>query len=211
MSWTLSQYGLYQKCPLAFKYRHKDRLSSPPGPAAARGSGLHDSLEGYLKTGDWGVTIPLYARHRAEAMRDDGFMAEERWAFNDKWEPELWDSPNVWVRGIVDAVLEDTPWLHIGEWKSGKVWEDHGLQRDIYLVMGLCTYTKSDEAHIATIYIDQGFDVTAKLERKDLEAKKIEWTKRVEPMLNDTFFSPRPGQHCNWCSFSNRKGGPCVY
>jgi hypothetical protein len=212
MPWTLSQYGLYQKCPLAFKFRHKDRVPmGPKGPAAARGSFIHEVLESYLKSGSWTEALPQFAVNRAEAMRDDGFEPEVRVAFNDRWEVVPWDSPEAWVRGVIDALLEDPPALHLGEWKTGKVWEDHVYQRELYLIMGLSSRPKTDEASITTIYIDQGHGVTDTLKRENLAEKQVIWMKRAEPMLNDTFFSPRPGQHCLWCDFSQRKGGPCRY
>jgi hypothetical protein len=172
---------------------------------------MHSTLEGYLKTGEWTSGIPQFAIDRAVKMREYGYIPEVKLAFNDKWERVEWDDPTVWVRGIIDAMRPELPTIYMGEWKTGKPWEDHYLQRELYLVMALAAHPEAEESDIDTIYIDQGFVTADVLHRAQLDEKKEIWLKRVDPMLRDTFYSPRPGQHCNWCSFSNRKGGPCVY
>jgi CRISPR/Cas system-associated exonuclease Cas4 (RecB family) len=43
------------------------------------------------------------------------------------------------------------------------------------------------------------------------EKLKDLWRGRVDLMQSDSLCAPKPGQHCNWCDYSKKKGGPCVF
>ena len=218
MPWSLSKYGLYKKCPTAYKFRVVDRIPDPAGPAAARGTDIHAQLESYLATGNWTLAIPEFTIKKAEAMRGLNFRSEIKLALDENWKRVEWNAPEAWVRGIIDAMVllpdnGDVPptEAQLGEWKTGKVYDDHVNQRDLYLTMVLSIWPTIDYGKIETIYVDQSHAQASELKREELEAKQIHWAKAVTPMLNDTFFSPRPGDHCRWCTFSKRRGGPCVF
>jgi PD-(D/E)XK nuclease superfamily len=208
MPWSLSQYSLYKKCPSAYDFRHNKKIPDPAGPAAQRGTNVHAQLEYYLATGEWSGGIRQYTKDKAELMRKEGYKAELKLALNDKWEPVDWKSEQAWVRGVIDAV-KFGPIIRMGEWKTGKVWDDHEAQRRLYLCMVLSAHTEAEAAEIDTIYADQDHAQGSALIRKDLPEAQQYWLENVTPMLQDTFFSPRPGGHCNWCAYSKRKGGPC--
>ena len=209
MPWSLSQYGLYQKCLSAYKFRHVERLPDPAGPAASRGTAIHAQLEGYLKTGSWDTQIPEFTLKKAEVMWAKNYKPEVKLAFNDKWEPVDWQDSTAWVRAVIDSMAFLGNAVYMGEWKTGKVYENHADQRHLYMTMALAHHTESEVAHIETIYVDQDHAQADEMPREKLEESKVMWLERVGPMLRDTFYSPRPGQHCRWCNYSKLKGGPC--
>lgn len=48
--WSFSQWETYDQCPAKWRFRSVLRLpQKPAGPAAARGTDLHDRVEGYIK------------------------------------------------------------------------------------------------------------------------------------------------------------------
>lgn len=210
MPWSLSQYNLYKKCPTAFKFRVVERRPDPAGPAAARGTDIHAQLEGYLKTGTWGGNIREFTRKKAELMRELRYSSELRIALNSDWQLVEWKDPTAWVRGVIDAFSLAENYIEMGEWKTGQVYEDHKGQRRLYLVLALSAFPEVEAAKIETIYADQDHAQGDELTRENLAAEQAYWKIAVEPMLNDTFFSPRPGGHCRWCAFSKDKGGPCL-
>jgi hypothetical protein len=112
---------------------------------------------------------------------------------------------------VIDAFLEIPLEIHMGEWKTGKVYDDHVSQRRLYLCMVLSAFPEKAKAKIETIYVDHDHAQESKLSREQLPKEQEYWCDNVEPMLRDTFFSPRPGMHCKWCAFSKAKGGPCQY
>jgi len=209
MPWSLSQYNLYKKCPTAYKFRVVEQRADPAGPAAARGTDIHAQLESYLATGKWSGNIREFTRLKAEDMRAQTYVAEMRIALNSEWEPVEWKDPTAWVRGVVDAFRCAVEEINMGEWKTGKVYDDHVNQRRLYLVLALSMFPGVQRAKIETIYADQDHAQSSELAREDLTAEQEYWKEAAKPMLQDTFFSPRPGVHCRWCTFSREKGGPC--
>lgn len=210
MPWSLSQYNLYKKCPTAFKFRVVERRPDPAGPAAARGTDIHAQLEGYLATGNWAGNIPAYARAKAEMMRTIGYGSEIKLALDEAWKPVEWKDPKAWVRCVIDALRIESEEVLMGEWKTGRVYDDHVNQRRLYLCMVLSAMPEIKKGKIETIYADLGHSEPAELTREGLAAEQEYWKVAVVPMLTDTFFSPRPGNHCRGCAFSRDKGGPCV-
>ena len=210
MPWSLSQYNLYKKCPTAFKFRVVERRADPVGPAAARGTDIHAQLEGYLATGNWSGNIREFTRKKAEQMRGETYAPEMKIALNSEWKPVEWKDPTAWVRGVIDAFFCSTEEIKMGEWKTGKVYDDHVNQRRLYLALALSMFPGVQKATIETIYADQDHAQSSELDRSGLEAEQKYWREAVVPMLTDTFFSPRPGGHCRWCAFSKDKGGPCI-
>lgn len=211
MAWSLSQYGTYQKCPLQYELRYKKRLPAPTSFAAARGTDTHAILEGYLQTGEWTSSLSPFAITKAEAMRARSFAPEVKLSFDREWMLVPWDSPTVWLRGVVDAMRIELPRVEMGEWKTGKEWEDHKTQRELYNIMALSANPDAEQSYIETIYVDGGYSVFDTLERAMLPFVQREWSEKVAPMEADTFFSPRPGPYCRFCPYNKQKGGPCEY
>lgn len=211
MPWSLSQYNKYRQCPTAYKFRHVDKLADPAGPAARRGTDMHGQLEDYLLTGKWGGGIPQFTRSKAELFRKIGYNAELKLALDVDWKPVDWKAPEAWVRGVIDAFHMIPEEISMGEWKTGKVYDDHVSQRRLYLCMVMSAFPQVSKAKIETIYVDHDHAQASELTREALAGEQKYWQEAVTPMLVDTFFSPRPGLHCRWCAFSKAKGGPCVY
>jgi hypothetical protein len=96
----------------------------------------------------------------------------------------------------------------VQEWKSGKIYDDHEDQRNLYGV-GAIGMWDVPEAVVTTYYIDQRKQMTLRLTRP--QAKLVGWrfAERVEAMGRDRHLNPRPGYYCRWCNFSRFKNGPC--
>jgi PD-(D/E)XK nuclease superfamily len=212
MAHSLSKYGTYRGCPARYEFRYIKLLPEPKGAAASRGTDLHAKLEtALIERHLLGIPeMSLFVKVEAQRMITLGYAPEVKLAVNNKWEKVEWDSPDAWLRSVIDSILPVTH-LAMGEWKSGKVWDDHADQRDLYTVMALSCYTNAESASIKTIYLDQGIAVEHALKRADLAARQADWTERFTEMEKDTFFSPRPGRQCSWCAFSSRRAGPCRF
>jgi hypothetical protein len=88
---------------------------------------------------------------------------------------------------------------------------------EIYGIAVLSAMPEVAEAKSSLVFLDarpphnpmvEGPKVT----RKSLPVLQKKWEARVQPMLNDEVFAPRPGEpHCGWCDYSKAKGGPCKY
>ena len=59
------------------------------------------------------------------------------------------------------------------------------------------------------VYADQKEVHHMEIKTKDAVDQREEWTARANVLMTATEFPRKPGKHCDWCSFSQRKGGPC--
>lgn len=209
ISWSYSQYSTYKRCPQAYKFRYKERIPVPKAAASERGIAIHKSVEDYLNTGVLTGSFSSWSQKQLAFVRNERYNPEVQMSFNSSWYPVEWDAPDRWVRSVIDAHKNLGDAIHMGEWKSGKIWDDHPIQRHLYLTMALSAAPEAKVAIIKTIYLDQDHEEPQTLTREELPAAQQEWKDKVQPMLDDTFFSPRPGNYCRWCPFSRYKGGPC--
>ena len=221
--WSFSQWETYQSCPQKWKFQSIMKLPrQPPGPAAARGSEIHATVENYITGGDQSVLHP--AIHSKYIPVLDSFRdhpngdrhTEKKLAFDPGWFLCAPQSRFAACVAVLDAVryghVDGVKTVFIGEWKSGKPKETHVDQRKLYAMFGMRAWM-ADRVEATTYYLED----TAPPERLVLaspsgyEKLKALWQSRIDEMRTNEICAPRPGYHCNWCDFSKRKGGPCQF
>ena len=228
--WSFSQWETYHQCPFKWKCGSVLKLPrKPPGPAAARGSNVHDTVEKYIQGEP--VVILHDAVHPKYIPILDEFKyhhngdrhTEKKLAFDVDW--SICDPKSKFAScvAVLDAVRytkgptvpgEDPPLgeLDIGEWKSGKPKDTHADQRSLYAMIGM-RYWYADIVRVTTYYLED----TLPPQRTTLNSEegfnrlKTIWMSRIETMQRDQMCSPRPGFYCRFCDFSKSAGGPCVY
>jgi hypothetical protein len=200
---------MWHKCPARFDFRYNKKLKEPKGAAATRGTDVHGKIESFLK-GE--IDMPPHVEfggHLINDMKVRNFMSEIQFTMNEEWQPVPHGTG--WITGFVDSYLLEKGVVEMGEWKTGGVYDNHEEQRNIYLTMALSCNPEAERAVINTIYLDKGQKAELRMARENLQIHQEHWSKKVEPIQADTFFSPRPGQHCKWCGFAKSKGGPCAH
>ena len=147
---------------------------------------------------------------------------EDQWTFSSAWEDlgeQGWFSPAAWLRIKVDlhhlevkknGALRRTG-VNIVDYKTGREYEDHRLQRSLYALGALLIYPDAERVTAAHWYLDGGTERKEEWTRADLDKLQAEWTRRTTAMLNDTTYAPRPSDKCRYCHFRRANGGPCVY
>ena len=229
-AWSPSRLVDYETCPAKLKYKAIDRLPEPPAPALDRGTRIHKEAEEYIM-GDGQVTPDLRGvktelKRLRQAYRRGKVRVEQSLAFDQRWKPVEWFSPDAWLRCKIDVVEQAKPKqvkktllgvVRITDWKSGKNnardSEKHADQLNLYALSVLL----GGDAEYATArlaFTDTGEFVEkpeGTLSMKDVPATKDIWEARVEPMLTDREFAPTPNFTCRWCAFSKAKGGPCRF
>lgn len=221
-AWSPSRLYDYEACPRKAKYKIIDRLPDPGNAAMQRGTELHSQAEGYINGSISklhpelkGVAKVLKA-YRQE-FKADAVRLELKLAFDAKWAPVDYFDKSVWLRMKVDLIhfLEGGK-LHVIDWKTGRFKPDdvgYSDQLNLYAVSALSA-DHGTEATAALVFTDHG-EVVEKPEgtvhMDALKQQQKKWTNRVQFMLNDTIYEPRPGRQCSWCPFSKSKGGPCDF
>ncbi len=224
-SWSYSVYTAYLKCPLSvcFDKIKRIRIVEPPNPHFEKGDRVHKSAEAHI-TAPGRKAPPIIPELKGAADRLNLFrkmkaMAELEWAFNRDWRPTSWFGQDAWLRIKVDVCAEqaDPPLVHITDWKTGKVYEEHKQQRSLYALgglqmteLGLLLDGAKDAKVLAEhVYTDTGFAATEEFAMKDLGRLKREWTSRIKTMMSDTRYPAKVGFHCRYCRYRKSNGGPC--
>lgn len=216
--WSFSQWESYQSCPARWKFASVMKLPRlPPGPAAARGLGIHKGVEDYIMgaapTPPPEVKpkyIPILNEFKHHENGDR--YVEKRLAFDSDWHVCAPRAPEAACVGYLDASrFANDLTLYIGEWKSGKPKDTHVDQRKLYALFGLLHW-KAPIVKITTYYLED----TAKPEMlivKDTAIDKLKalWNTRRDLMERDEICAPRPGLHCRWCDYAKARGGPCQF
>lgn len=227
--WSFSQWEAYQQCPQKWKFASIMKLPrKPPGPAAARGLEIHNSVDRYIQGEGAHVLhpainqkyIPIFDQFKNHPNGDR--YTEKRLAFDPGWHLCGTQSRFVACVAVLDAVRaggdrNDKHDLHtdtvfVGEWKSGKPKDTHEDQRKLYAMFAWKAWIAA-RVEVTTYYLEDT-EKPQKLVLKSeegFERMKTLWEGRINEMRTNEICAPRPGYHCNWCDFAKKNGGPCQF
>jgi len=200
---------LFKQCPKRWYHTYVLGEREPSGPAAERGTRLHDKLEQFFLRGtgypqDDKVLAPW--RRVMEALTLYDPSPEAALAVNKDWEPVDFDSPDAFYRGKADLKFSRSGEVHIFDWKSGKKYPDHEEQGMSYVAMA----PEHTLAHTCFVYLDSPLDMLefqyTPTQREDHIAELIN---EINEIRATTEFLPKPNDGCKWCPLSWRKGGEC--
>ncbi len=226
-SWSYSVYNQYMKCPMSVMFDKvmRIRISEPFNPAFEKGNKVHKAAETYIAAPGRAPSIIEELKTvttRLKKFRALKARVEQDWTFTRQWLPTTWnDWANGWLRIKVDVCAEEKapPLIHITDWKTGKIHDEHKQQRSLYALGGLQLVDlgllakdvkKKDVKLIAEhVYTDTTQTATEEFTMKDLKPLKDEWERRIKYMMSDTRYAAKPGYHCRWCKFRASNGGPC--
>lgn len=190
--WSFSQWENYDQCPARWKFQSVLKLPrGPSGPAAARGTSMHERVAGYienqpgftlehLKFGDpderFGDKppavihpkyIPIIDAYR-EHPNGDRYV-EKQLCFDADWAITAPKSALHAFTGVLDAVRFTGDYfrtapsvLRIAEWKSGKPKDSHAEQRSIYALIGYHSWL-ANVVHVTTYYLESATEPPGKL------------------------------------------------
>jgi CRISPR/Cas system-associated exonuclease Cas4 (RecB family) len=207
---SYSKLSTYEKCPQQAKFRYVDMLNPPKTQQMARGTSLHSSAEGYLLRQKTTIAAPLVSLLPVlKVVRDSKPHIELKIAFNHDFEKVVdWKDKKAWFRMVLDSAYVEPTEAHVQEWKSGKEYDDHEDQRNLYAVGALGMWPVK-YANVTTYYMDLRKKKTLRLDRPQAKLAGWRFAERVEAMGRDKHLTPRPGYYCRWCPFSRFVGGPC--
>jgi RecB family exonuclease len=236
-SWSYSRYNTYKQCPFKAKLSYIDKIPVQKNPALDRGAAIHELAEKFLKgelpklpkelqlfADDFKTIKKLREKHPHRVV------IEDTWALRSDWSETVWnDWAGCWVRIKLDVahiVMEnELPVAIVTDYKTGKFrpdnHDDYIEQLDLYALGALLKWRDLIPRGLTVrprlVYLDVGviyprFETEAKIySGADLKLLQKAWEKKVEPMMNDTEFAPRPSNLCRWCDYSASRGGPCKY
>jgi RecB family exonuclease len=211
MRFSNSSIKAYEQCPFKYKLTRIDGLKEPTGEAAERGKTIHTEFEfalmGIGKINDersyWNDYIEILKSHKARPELKVGIT--KNWLTCD------FDDPDVWLRGVVDAIYETDNSVHILDWKTGKE-RDYADQLNLYAAVAFAIYPHIEKVSTEICYIDHNKHVNyGYVYRKQFEELKQWVTNRITKIENDDVYAPNPTYGCKWCHFRKSNGGPCQW
>lgn len=223
-SWSYSVYSQYVKCALSvcFDKVQRIRIVEPPNPHFVKGDRVHKAAEVHIgSTGRPPAVIPELqsVKDRLEFFRKARAKVELEWAFTKQYLPTSWFGKDAWLRVKTDVCLDTAPppLVHITDWKTGRVYEEHKQQRSLYALAGLQLVelgqlaggSKDVKLTAEHLYTDTTQSATEEYGMKDLKPLKREWESRIKGMMSDTRYPAKTGFHCKFCKFRKSAGGPC--
>lgn len=202
---------LGEKCGAAWHYRYVLRLTDVSGAAAQRGKRLHKAAERYL-AGEipeqqlpvefWKIKTWLEVVRALKPMSEQTIYLDESWQL---CEPQQ----AAWIFVIDISWVHDNE-LNIVDLKSGRAYDSHAEQLQLYATAKLSVLPRLPAATVAAIYTDTGQKLyETRYTREMLPQLQEHWSQRRIAVINGER-KPNPSfNNCRFCSFAASRGGPC--
>lgn len=210
---SFSSIQTYKKCPAQYNYKYNlgMRDDRPPGPAALRGTAIHNSIEDHYNF-DSPLHEEIPEKIKPHILKHKGVCEDVRpemtFALTREWSPCEFDAEEAYVRGFIDNVFVYPDRVVMHEYKTGRYYPEHEEQKALYGMVGLILFDHVEQVEVHGVYIDQKLVKPATYDRLQLPSMQFMWQKDIDKMELD-IFPARPGQHCRWCPASKLAGGPC--
>jgi hypothetical protein len=178
---------------------------------------MHKSAEAFLRgdATELPVEINYYTQFFTQIREHPEYKLhpEMKIALDKDWVQTEWDSPSVWFKGIVDLLIEAPKEVVVYDWKTGKEYDEHRLQRELYGVAALSIFPQYDTASTMHVYFDSRQNRPTVLSRNlAINVMLPAWNDRVSKMFADKEYIPSPGYYCRYCPYSSKFGqGPCRF
>ena len=217
---SYSRHGMYNKCPASYEWQYVlgNKQDYNPGPAAQRGTRIHDSIEQAFLLEDpnhFDQEIPdkvrlwLMEEFNCAVAGKCEARPEMQFCLDSEWNPVDFDSEDGYIRGFIDNVFVYPERVHAHEYKTGKEYDDHVHQKQLYAMVLMLLFPDVPEVVVEGIYIDQGKRVPTTYSRAHLNSMKFHWKLEIDKMFVP-IYPARPGMHCRWCPKSHKHNdGPC--
>ena len=210
---SYSSVNCYYQCPLKYKFRYLDKVpvQRTTTPAMERGTEIHSCFEAAL--GDPTAELPApfdYYTTFINTLREHGAKPEQTIVLMHDWSPAPpWEEG--WVKSILDAGLVNGAVAHNYDWKTGKIYDEHQEQRELYSIMQFCAYPEVEVVIGTHVYVDKKENRSTEFKREQLPALKAKWEEKVRPLYEDDVFPANPSYSCRYCDFSKWNGGGCKF
>ncbi|WP_051587333.1 PD-(D/E)XK nuclease family protein [Pseudomonas sp. RL] len=216
-TWSMSRLFDFEDCPHKVYLSVVAKMPSPSGPAAERGTQIHNHIEGYIQAEHSDVIkemqgfLPLinllreeYAEARVEVEGD--------WGFTRTWGVTGWTGKDVWARMKLDAIHFESPTsAKVIDWKTGKKWGNeikHGQQGMGYAIGAFARYPELELISVQFAYLDKGEELRAAYTRRQADLMRPMLERRADVMTTSVTFDPKPSFHaCRFCPHAKVQEG----
>jgi hypothetical protein len=213
--WSYSAWSTWNKCRYSYYSGYILGIRGPAHPAMQRGIEIHRFAEFYLK-GKIKALPPMFKRfadqysqlRRAKPIVEEFWNVDSRFRFTKERE-------KMWCTMKMDAALAPESldgWAYMQDLKTGREYEDHRNQGELYSCITLAKYPEAKGVITEFWYLDQGYPVQMKYPRKLLLKKTNRWLEEGSKLLDRSQkYLPSPkAEICKWCIHRSDKMGACT-
>jgi len=213
-AWSYSALKVYEECPYRTYISRVRRIKEPTGPAAERGTQIHELAEQYVE-GTLGELPKELMKFKTEFEElrnlyiDAKVELEGEWGFDLDWSTVGWMEAATWARIKLDALVhEDETSARVIDYKTGKKWGNeigHGQQGLLYAIGTFFRYPELQFVQTEFWYLDKGETTKKGYTREQAMTFAPGFHRRAVKMTTETEWRPTPNaDSCRWCSY--RKG-----
>jgi len=220
-AWSHSTLKTFETCAYRSYIAKVRRISEDYGPAAARGSKIHELAEDYVQakiaelpkelvkfTTEFKVLRELFAEAKVEV--------EGEWGFTIDWEPCGWLERETWGRIKLDAIVHETETsARVIDYKTGKMFGNeisHSQQALTYAIGSFFRYPDLQHVQTELWYLDHGEITKQAYTRDEAMIFMPKLHERAIVMTTATKFPPNPSNYnCKWCSYKKGDDPVCQH
>ena len=164
-AWSYSALKTFETCPYRTYISKVKKVREDFGPAAERGTRIHDEAEKYVRheLGELPDSLKKFAKKFSELkdlFTEAKVETEGEWGFTLSWEPTGWLSPDTWARVKLDALVhEDETSARVIDYKTGKQIGNeiaHSQQALIYAIATFFRFPDLESVNTELWYLDHG-------------------------------------------------------
>lgn len=220
-SWSYSALKVFEQCPYRSYIAKVKKIQEESGPAAERGTMIHQQAEDYVNgtLGEFPDTLIKF-KSEFEELRE-GFANAEvelegEWGFDLNWNPVGWMEKATWARIKLDALVhQDETCVRVIDYKTGKKFGNeigHSQQALLYAIATFLRFPDVQFAQTELWYLDLGETTVKSFTRDQAMQFMPTWHKRAVEMTTCDDFSPTPSKDaCRWCSYRKGEHPECTW
>ena len=212
-AWSHSTLKTFETCAYRSYIAKVKRIQEDFGPAAKRGSEVHEKAERYVEgtLGELPLELKKFESKFKELRQlyiDAKVELEGEWGFTVDWEPCGWLEPITWARIKLDAIVHETETsARVIDYKTGKKFGNeisHAQQALTYAIGSFFRYTNLQHVQTELWYLDQNETTIQAYTRDEAMLFMPKLHQRAVTMTTATKFPPNPSNYnCKWCSYKN--------
>jgi len=220
-AWSYSALKTFESCAYRTYISKVKRVQEDYGPAAARGTRIHDEAEQYVRhqTADLPDALKKFQqqfKELRELFAEAKVETEGEWGFTLNWEPTGWLAPDTWARIKLDALVHESETsARVIDYKTGKQMGNeiaHSQQALIYAIGTFFMYPDLEILNTEMWYLDHGTTMEQTYTRDEAMIFMPKLHERAVTMTTATKFPPNPSNYnCRWCSFGKGQEPHCEW
>lgn len=220
-AWSYSALKQFEECPYKSYIAKVKKIQQDSGPAAQRGTEIHQQAEDYVdgKLGEFPDTLKHFKSDFEELRAlfiDAKVELEGDWGFSREWLPVGWMEKDTWARIKLDALVhQDEQSVRVIDYKTGKKFGNeigHASQALLYAIATFFRYPHVQFAQTELWYLDKNEKTIKSFTREQAMQFVPNWQRRAIAMTSATDFSPTPSKDsCRWCSYGKGEHPECTW